>query len=99
MLLHALVGMLVTQLTSGVFGGQVPVINGVPGGAPPDLLKRSTTNRTAYNRTPGKLRITAENSGICETTPGVDQAAGYADLSSTKSLWYVSIMFLMLVLS
>ena len=37
-------------------------------------------------RTPGKLRI-VENSGECETTPGVYQASGYADLDKNNSLW------------
>ncbi|KAH9902728.1 serine carboxypeptidase [Cubamyces lactineus] len=38
-------------------------------------------------RTPGKLRI-VENSGECETTPGVYQASGYADLDKNNSLWF-----------
>ncbi|PFH47152.1 hypothetical protein AMATHDRAFT_152834 [Amanita thiersii Skay4041] len=38
--------------------------------------------------TPGKLRDVVENSGICETTPDVFQASGYADLTSNKSLWF-----------
>ncbi|KAJ8462143.1 hypothetical protein ONZ51_g11095 [Trametes cubensis] len=37
--------------------------------------------------TPGQLRV-VENSGVCETTPGVYQASGYGDLSSTKSMWF-----------
>ncbi|KAI0635994.1 serine carboxypeptidase [Trametes polyzona] len=37
--------------------------------------------------TPGKLRI-VENSGECETTPGVNQASGYADLDEDNSLWF-----------
>ncbi|KAI0649050.1 serine carboxypeptidase [Trametes meyenii] len=38
---------------------------------------------------PGKLRI-VENSGECETTPGVFQASGsgYADLDQDNSLWF-----------
>ncbi|TFK75531.1 serine carboxypeptidase [Pluteus cervinus] len=35
----------------------------------------------------GKLRVT-ENSGICETTPGVYQASGYGDITSSKSIWF-----------
>jgi hypothetical protein len=98
MLLNALVGILATQLASGVFGGQIPTVNGVLGGVPSDLGKRSITDisrRVASARTPGKLRIT-ENSGICETTAGVYQAAGYGDLTSNESIWYVSITCLML---
>ncbi|CDO69371.1 hypothetical protein BN946_scf184961.g13 [Trametes cinnabarina] len=37
--------------------------------------------------TPGKLRV-VENSGICETTPGVYQASGYGDLSPSASMWF-----------
>ncbi|KAI0833548.1 serine carboxypeptidase [Trametes gibbosa] len=37
--------------------------------------------------TPGKLRI-VENSGECETTPGVYQASGYADIDEENSLWF-----------
>ncbi|CUA72024.1 hypothetical protein RSOLAG22IIIB_04885 [Rhizoctonia solani] len=37
--------------------------------------------------TPGRLRY-VENSGICETTPGVYQASGYADLTSAQSMWF-----------
>ncbi|KAF9523016.1 serine carboxypeptidase [Crepidotus variabilis] len=29
-----------------------------------------------------------ENSGVCETTPGVYQASGYVDLSPTQSIWF-----------
>ncbi|TFK75532.1 alpha/beta-hydrolase [Pluteus cervinus] len=35
----------------------------------------------------GQLRVT-ENSGICETTPGVYQASGYGDIASSKSIWF-----------
>ena len=99
MYLNALVGILATQLVSGVFSGQVPTVNGVLGGVPSDPDKRSITDislRATSPRTPGKLRIT-ENSGICETTVGVYQAAGYGDLTSSESIWYVSIMCLMLM--
>ncbi|CDO70637.1 hypothetical protein BN946_scf184756.g3 [Trametes cinnabarina] len=41
--------------------------------------------------TPGKLRL-VENSGECETTPGVYQASGYADLDKNNSLWSVELV-------
>ncbi|KAL0566456.1 hypothetical protein V5O48_015558 [Marasmius crinis-equi] len=39
--------------------------------------------------TPGALRVT-QDSGVCETTPGVTQASGYGDLTATESIffWY-----------
>ncbi|KAG6805210.1 hypothetical protein H0H93_005333, partial [Arthromyces matolae] len=42
---------------------------------------------TSVATTPGALRVT-ENSGVCETTPGVYQASGYGDIASDKSLWF-----------
>jgi hypothetical protein len=101
MLLNALVGILATQLVSGVFGGQIPTVNGVLDSVPSDSDKRSITNispRATSPQTPGKLRIT-ENSGICETTAGVYQATGYGDLTSNESIWYVSITCLTLMSS
>ncbi|KAJ7935823.1 alpha/beta-hydrolase [Mycena leptocephala] len=70
--------------------GQVPIRNGVIGGvattkAP--TVKSETVQ--SFATTSGALRV-VENSGVCETTPGVYQASGYGDLSSTKSIffWY-----------
>ncbi|EGN97802.1 hypothetical protein SERLA73DRAFT_90909 [Serpula lacrymans var. lacrymans S7.3] len=72
--------------------GQVPRANGVPGGvlakrlSSRDLAAAVTTNSSSP--TVGKLRITSENSSICETTPGVYQAAGYGDIATNKSMWF-----------
>lgn len=73
------------------FARQVPVVDGVIGGVPvlprtPHVDAASLAKPAAT--TPGKLRI-VENSGVCETTAGVYQASGYADLTSSESLWYV----------
>ena len=71
-----------------VLAGQIPVVNGVIGGVRPT----NPTNKTPAQELlsddttpPGKLRYVT-NSGICETTPGVNQASGYIDLSSDKSI-------------
>ncbi|KAF8227953.1 alpha/beta-hydrolase [Tricholoma matsutake] len=72
-------------------GGQIPVIDGVIGGVPnttlvsPHFASASTT--IPGTTTPGKLRV-VENSGVCETTPGVYQASGYGDITATESLWF-----------
>ncbi|KAI0341285.1 serine carboxypeptidase [Trametopsis cervina] len=73
-----------------VFARQVPVVDGVIGGVPvlprtPHVDAASLAKPAAT--TPGKLRI-VENSGVCETTAGVYQASGYADLTSSESLWF-----------
>lgn len=73
---------------------QIPVINGVVGDVPTED-NWSTAHSdfevkpavTPAATTPGKLRV-VENSGICETTPGVYQASGYGDITSTESIWY-----------
>lgn len=79
-----------------VLAGQVPVYDGVIGGkADPStraqlhgaVLAATDGNSTsAVNTTPGKLRV-VENSGVCETTPGVSQVSGYGDLTANQSLW------------
>ncbi|KAF9034389.1 serine carboxypeptidase [Panaeolus papilionaceus] len=73
--------------------GQIPVINGIIGGVPDDLeslhIQENVVKVAAVNvtTTPGKLRV-VENSGVCETTPHVNQASGYGDLTATESMWF-----------
>ncbi|KAF9255947.1 serine carboxypeptidase [Marasmius fiardii PR-910] len=75
-------------LPLSVLGGQFHAVNGVPNAARALAAepRQSTDNVTT---TPGALRV-VENSGICETTPGVAQVSGYGDLSATESIffWY-----------
>lgn len=73
-----------------VLSGQVPVIDGVIGGVKTvqdasSRVKPASLHSSAV--TPGKLRY-KENSGVCETTPGVNQVSGYGDVSASKSLWF-----------
>ncbi|KAJ4001654.1 serine carboxypeptidase [Lentinula boryana] len=76
-----------------VLGGQVPIVDGVYGGVRSTTgSSRGTTKPADLSvaaTTPGKIRA-VENTGICETTPGVYSASGYGDLTSTESLffWY-----------
>jgi hypothetical protein len=72
-----------------VLARQIPVVEGVIGGVPsmPRFHEVDATVVPAAT-TPGKLRV-VENSGVCETTPGVYQASGYGDLTSSESLWSV----------
>ncbi|KAF8887447.1 serine carboxypeptidase [Gymnopilus junonius] len=90
MLLSALCLVALLPWASSVLGRQIPIVDGVIGGVPsvPPLsgLKKLATAGSSAT-TPGKLRI-VENSGICETTPGVYQASGYGDLTSSESLWF-----------
>ncbi|CAE6433524.1 unnamed protein product [Rhizoctonia solani] len=83
-----------TPFISFTLAGQFPEFNGVIGG----VSKAPNAKNAAFsanepvstvsgNITPGKLRY-VENSGVCETTPGVYQASGYADLTSRQSMWF-----------
>ena len=87
--LSALACLLAVLPVSTVLGGQVPVVDGVVGGigALPDTKFKVADLKPAAT-TPGKLRV-VENSGVCETTPGVFQASGYGDLTANESIWYV----------
>ena len=82
-----------------VFTRQIPIVDGVLGGVretteTPERFTSATTTPAAT--TPGKLRV-VENSGVCETTPGVYQASGYGDLTSNESIWYGSSDFAYIV--
>ncbi|KAG9096623.1 hypothetical protein FS749_008101 [Ceratobasidium sp. UAMH 11750] len=89
---------LVPILPAALAGSQFPVVDGVIGGVP-QVESFETSSFASYKPgdsfngtitaaiTPGTLRYT-ENSGVCETTAGVYQASGYADLTSTQSMWF-----------
>ena len=92
-MLNRLVSLGVFALLSGLLAHarQIPVVNGVIGGVPADeewshvdIAAKPAVTPAAT--TPGKLRV-VENSGICETTPGVYQASGYGDITSSESIW------------
>ncbi|THH27354.1 hypothetical protein EUX98_g6827 [Antrodiella citrinella] len=73
-----------------VLARQIPIVDGVIGGVPknaPTQIHTDAETTTPAATTPGKLRVT-ENSGVCETTPGVYQASGYGDLTSSESVWF-----------
>ncbi|KAF9258401.1 serine carboxypeptidase [Marasmius fiardii PR-910] len=76
-------------LPFSVLGGQIPVVDGVIGGVPSTNSPVEPQPLTAAATTPGALRV-VENSGVCETTPGVSQFSGYGDLTATESIffWY-----------
>ncbi|KAF8511482.1 serine carboxypeptidase [Hysterangium stoloniferum] len=75
---------------SSAIARQIPVVDGVIGGVPSDKVMQAAVQPppvTPLATTPGKLRVT-ENSGVCETTPGVFQASGYGDLTSSESMFW-----------
>ncbi|KAJ3476797.1 hypothetical protein NLI96_g10906 [Meripilus lineatus] len=92
MIITSLALLLVSLPITPILAGQIPQVNGAFGGVrnPPSAKFRvdqvdATVSPAAT--TPGKLRI-VENSGVCETTPGVYQASGYGDLTSSQSIWF-----------
>src|SRR6267154_2049466 len=90
MILNAFLGILAARLASGVWGAQIPVVDGVHGGIPSVVTPSIKNTVQVAAKTPGKLRVT-ENSGICETTKGVYQASGYGDLTPSQSIWYATV--------
>ncbi|KAF9448783.1 serine carboxypeptidase [Macrolepiota fuliginosa MF-IS2] len=78
---------LLSLIPVSVYAGQIPVVNGVIGGVDTSAETVKPVSFSTAATTPGKLRF-KENSGVCETTPGVNQASGYGDLTATKSLWF-----------
>ena len=93
MLLSALVAGLAALHAAPAFArvNQIPHVNGVHGGDPslgaPEQLVDVTSARTVTGAASSDALRVTENSGICETTPGVYQASGYGNVSSTGSLW------------
>ncbi|KAI0271165.1 serine carboxypeptidase [Russula aff. rugulosa BPL654] len=82
----------ILALPALISGDQIPAVDGVIGGVPSGAhnsknLARAVSRDASTQPTPGKLRV-VENSGVCETTPGVYQASGYGDISANKSIWF-----------
>ncbi|KAI0036241.1 serine carboxypeptidase [Vararia minispora EC-137] len=79
---------------SAALARQFPEFDGVVGAVPSSPAvnpKSAVDDLLAQQRpktTPGHLRGVVENSGICETTPGVYQASGYGDIAANKSIWF-----------
>jgi carboxypeptidase C (cathepsin A) len=74
-------------LTSLAFAQQIPVIDGIIGGVPKVKNNVHLNTLSSAATTPGKLRY-VQNSGFCETTPGVNQVSGYADVTANRSLFF-----------
>ncbi|KIJ41895.1 hypothetical protein M422DRAFT_229416 [Sphaerobolus stellatus SS14] len=83
------IGLLAFSLSA--LGKQIPIVDGVIGGVPSDATiaaqRLQVTPPQSFATTPGKLRV-VENSGVCETTPGIFQASGYGDLTANESVWF-----------
>ncbi|KAF7291967.1 Acetylornithine aminotransferase [Mycena indigotica] len=74
-----------------VNSAKIPIVNDIFGGLDSQArAQRIAKVQPRVVTTPGKLRNLVENSGICETTRGVYQASGYADIAADKSIffWY-----------
>ncbi|KAJ7075065.1 serine carboxypeptidase [Mycena belliarum] len=80
----------ISSALGGKSAGQIPIREGVIGGvrSTPAPAPEAETLQS-FATTPGALRV-VENSGVCETTPGVFQASGYGDLTAKESIffWY-----------
>ncbi|KAH9974756.1 serine carboxypeptidase [Lactifluus volemus] len=86
----------ILALSALIDANRIPFHRGVVGGVVfPDAINATSAKTLEYvlavggasTPIPGQLRV-VENSGICETTPGVYQASGYGDLSQNESIWF-----------
>lgn len=89
-----LLSFVLSYIVSSSFAGQVPIVEGVLGGVSSvsshtsEAAILSSNEHKPASTSPGVLRIRSENSGICETTPGIYQATGYGNISSDESIWF-----------
>lgn len=96
--LYFVLGVLVV-FPLGVSSSQIPVVNGILGGVHPRPLGIPVPGTLRYVQNSGfcgTFVFFFSLSWICwtrgtETTRGVFQASGYADLSMTESMWYIEI--------
>ncbi|KZS90557.1 serine carboxypeptidase [Sistotremastrum niveocremeum HHB9708] len=89
-----LLSLLLLCIPSSVLSKEIPVVNGALGGVrekPSSTtnpkVKLATSPQVSGTPVAGKLRY-VKNSGVCETTPNVFQASGYADLTTSQSMWF-----------
>lgn len=53
------------------------------------FVKRNGVNYTVFEHAASGSRIEfVKNSGICETTPGVNQYSGYLSVGANMSMWF-----------
>ncbi|KZO96806.1 serine carboxypeptidase [Calocera viscosa TUFC12733] len=76
----------------GALASQIPRINNVIGDVRDELLTAPrytfAAPKTDYTTAGSSPLRYVENSGVCETTPGVYQASGYADIAYNQSLFF-----------
>ncbi|EJD03357.1 serine carboxypeptidase [Fomitiporia mediterranea MF3/22] len=83
----------VTGLALLTSARQIPTVDGVIGGVPTATSTVGASRivedvvQVSGTPVPGKMRFIT-NSGVCETTKGVFQASGYADLTTNQSMWW-----------
>ncbi|KAF9788629.1 serine carboxypeptidase [Thelephora terrestris] len=77
--------LLAAALPSLVLGGEFPAFNGVVGGTPPNAAFSERNTDIDECSIVGMRYV---ESGVCETTPGVYSASGYADITPTQHMWF-----------
>ncbi|KAF5356576.1 hypothetical protein D9758_008269 [Tetrapyrgos nigripes] len=84
----SLAALVASIIIPSALGGQIPKVDGVLGGIHQNTpLHLETAKRPPKVAAAGQLRVT-ENSGVCETTPGVNQASGYGDIATNQSIFF-----------
>lgn len=81
-----------SRLISGLALTSIALASPLPGSASKDkrsFVERDGTNFTVFEHaaTGAKMEFVT-NSGICETTPGVNQYSGYLSVGTNMNMWF-----------
>ena len=81
-----------TRLISGLALSTIALASPLPDSAPKDkrsFVERDGTNYTVFEHAATGAKIEfVTNSGICETTPGVNQYSGYLSVGTNMNMWF-----------
>ena len=81
-----------SRLISGLALSTLACASPVPGSSSKDkrsFVERDGTNFTVFEHAATGAKIEfVTNSGICETTPGVNQYSGYLSVGTNMNMWF-----------
>ena len=81
-----------TRLISGLALSALALASPLPDSSPKDkrsFVERDGTNFTVFEHAATGAKIEfVTNSGICETTPGVNSYSGYLSVGTNMNMWF-----------
>lgn len=80
---------LLLGLALGVLSIASPILNDPSSKDKRSFVERDGTNFTVFEHAATGARLEfVKNSGICETTPGVNQYSGYLSVGTNENIWF-----------